>query len=290
MFEGLISIVLPAFNEGERIGCNILEVAKTLRDFAYHFEIIVVDDGSDDSTDRAVFEASAAVPEVRFVRHVQNQGKGYSLLCGARHAHGDYVVFLDSDLDLHPDQLPLFFETMSAKDADVVIGSKWHPLSNVEVPRLRRLYSKIYYAITRLLFRLPVRDTQTGIKVFKRDALRPVLGRSVCKRFAFDLEALTIINREGFRIVECPVTLTFQRLTNRISLGDVARMVVDTAAIFYRASILRYYNRKPVSVEFLDSIFAPSQEIALATFDQHSSAEETAETDANRKFVAARGL
>lgn len=238
-------------------------MVRTLQCFRYNFEIIVVDDGSADSTSQSLLIAEFPDATVRFVHYVQNRGKGHALLCGARYARGEYVVFLDADLDLHPDQLPLFFETLELKGADVVVGSKWHPLSNVATRRLRRIYSTCYYLLTRTLFRLPVRDTQVGLKLFRSEALRPVLGRALCKRFAFDLEALVIINRMGFKIAESPVTLTFQRFGNRINMRDVVRMMIDTAAIFYRASILRYYDRAEVKDEMLSSLFGDSRELTL---------------------------
>lgn len=261
MLDRLISVVVPAYNEADRIVDSVGEMVRTLQCFRYNFEIIVVDDGSADSTSQSLLIAEFPDATVRFVHYVQNRGKGHALLCGARYARGWYVVFLDADLDLHPEQLPLFFETLELQNADVAIGSKWHPLSNVDTKPIRRLYSRCYYMLTRALFRLPVRDTQVGIKVFKRQALEPVIGRSLCKRFAFDLEALVIINRLGFRIVECPVTIKFARFSSRINMRDVVRMMVDTAAIFYRASVLRYYDRADISSDTLNALFGDSQEL-----------------------------
>lgn len=261
MLDRRISVVVPAYNEAERISHNIAEMARTLQGFGYDFEIIIVDDGSVDSTSQVLLRCEFPVATIRFVHYVENRGKGHALLCGARYARGEYVVFLDADLDLHPEQLPLFFATLALKNADVVVGSKWHPLSNVNTRPLRKLYSRCYYLLTRTLFRLPVRDTQVGLKVFRREALEPVIGRALCKRFAFDLEALVIIKRMGFRIEECPVTLQFRRFGNRISVRDVLRVMVDTAAIFYRASIRRYYDKARVSPEGLAALFGDSREL-----------------------------
>jgi glycosyltransferase involved in cell wall biosynthesis len=261
MLTGLLSVVIPAYNEADRIMQNVGEVVRTLQGFAYDFEVILVDDGSSDSTSEVLLRATFPHACVRLIHYVENRGKGHALLSGARYAIGEYILFLDADLDLHPDQIPLFLEMLAIRNADVVVGSKWHPLSNVQTRLLRRMYSRAYYTITRLLFDLPVRDTQVGMKIFRRQALRAVIGRALCKRFAFDLEALVIINRLGFSIVECPITLKFVRFGSRINLRDAVKMMIDTAAIFYRASICRYYDVVDVTDARLDKMYGDSREL-----------------------------
>ncbi len=132
-----ISVVMPAYNEASHIVSNVIETAKTLADFGYDFEIIVVDDGSPDKTYLYAARLLATHPErVRVVHYDENQGKGNALMCGTSYAVGEYIVFLDADMDLHPAQLPTFFGIMEAGGADVVIGSKRHPLSRVSLPRV----------------------------------------------------------------------------------------------------------------------------------------------------------
>jgi hypothetical protein len=165
-------------------------------------------------------------------------------------------------MDLHPEQLADFFDIMENRNADAVIGSKFHPESQVDYPPTRRLYSFFYYLLVRSLFGLPVRDTQTGIKLFKRAVLDRVLPRVLVKRFAFDLELLANVHHFGYRIAEAPVTLNFQRICSRLRLPAVWNVFVDTLAIFYRMRILRYYDRvdrEPARVDFA----AGSQEIVV---------------------------
>ena len=206
--------------------------------------MIVVDDGSPDETyHEAAKLLSSQAGRVRIVQYDENQGKGNALMCGAWFARGDYVVFLDADMDLHPAQLPIFFEIMERTGADVVIGSKRHPLSKVNYPWIRRIYSAIYYAIIRLMFGLPVKDTQTGLKMFKREVLQRVFPRILVKRFAFDIEVLANAHRLGYKIVDAPVTLEFRRRFDRIKWRDIVAIMTDTLAIFYRMYILQYYDR-----------------------------------------------
>lgn len=244
MLPGKISVVMPAFNESENILRNLIEVVQTLARFEYDFEVIVVDDGSPDNTHIQAARVLTQHPElVRIVRYDKNLGKGNALICGTCYATGAYIVFLDADMDLHPSQLPVFFEIMDVTGADVVIGSKRHPASRVNYPLVRQLYSNVYYGIVRLLFGLPVKDTQTGLKLFKAEVLQAVFPRILAKRFAFDIEVLANAHRLGYRIVDAPVTLHYRRALGRIKNRDVYDIFKDTLAIFYRMYILRYYDR-----------------------------------------------
>jgi glycosyltransferase involved in cell wall biosynthesis len=240
----MLSILMPAFNEAQSIAENACETVETMHSLGMDFEIVVIDDGSMDGTHAAASNALRAWPDhVRVVRCVRNEGKGNALICGACYSRGEYVAFLDADMDLHPEQLGSFFEIMNTSGADVVIGSKFHPRSKVDYPPVRRLYSFLYYMLVRGLFGLPVRDTQTGIKLFKREVLDLVLPRVLVKRFAFDLELLANIHHFGYKIVEAPVTVNFQRVGSRLRLPAVWNVFLDTLAIFYRMRILHYYDR-----------------------------------------------
>jgi glycosyltransferase involved in cell wall biosynthesis len=243
LIEQKISVIVPAYNESSAIGANLRAIVDALSPYAPHLEIIVVDDGSRDQTWRhaaATMDRNAAT--VRILRYERNEGKGFALACGARHATGEYVVFLDADLDLHPDQIPSFFDVLFATGADAVIGSKWHPDSQVEYPSWRRILSHGYYAFVRLLFGLPLRDTQTGLKLFRTRLLERVVPRLLTKRFAFDVELLAVAHRMGFKIVEAPVRLQLMRDVPRLRWRDSWRALVDTLAIFYRIHLRRYYD------------------------------------------------
>jgi len=243
--QGKISVIMPAFNESENIIKNLKEVVATLSGLQYDYEVIVVDDGSSDGTHLHALRVAVEHPElVRIVRYDLNQGKGNALIAGFSYARGDTIVFLDADMDLHPSQLPVFFGIMSSSDADAVIGSKRHPDSRVNYPLIRQFYSFGYYSLVRILFGLPLRDTQTGLKVFRRALLDDVFPRVLAKRFAFDIELLSIAHRLGYKIKDAPVELEFQRAMGRITLRHIWVIGLDTLAIFYRLKIRRYYDSK----------------------------------------------
>jgi glycosyltransferase involved in cell wall biosynthesis len=240
-----VSVVMPAYNEAEHIVKNLLETVDAMSSAGYDFEVIVVDDGSPDKTYLEAAKLLSSHPErVRVVHYDVNQGKGNALMCGARFARGEFIAFLDADMDLHPSQLTTFFDVMEAEKADAVIGSKRHPRSKVDYPRRRRVYSSVYYGLVKLCFGLPVKDTQTGIKLFRREVLDRVFPRVLAKRFAFDIEVLANAHRMGYKIVDAPVELDFKRgVFARICAKDVLNIMRDTAAIFYRMHVLRYYDR-----------------------------------------------
>lgn len=253
----VLSILMPAYNEAHSIAENVCETVETMHALGIDFEIVVIDDGSMDGTHAAASSVLRTWPDrVRVVRCARNEGKGNALICGAAYSRGQYVAFLDADMDLHPEQLADFFAIMRAQRADAVIGSKFHPASKVEYPPVRRIYSYFYYMLVRSLFGLPVRDTQTGIKLFKREVLDRVLPRVLVKRFAFDLELLANIHHFGYRIAEAPVTLNFQRVCSRLRLPAVWNVFLDTLAIYYRMRILHYYDRPlpaPAQLDFAAS-------------------------------------
>ena len=200
----------------------------------------MVDDGSgDDTYGRA---SALATGNIKVVRYVNNNGKGHALKYGYQYAGGDLVLFLDGDLDLPPHQIVGFLERMEKGDTDIVIGSKTHPLSRVKYPVTRRFSSRAYSLLVKVLFDLHVSDTQTGIKLFRREVLDRVFPKMVVKRYAFDLELLANARRLGYRMCEVPVIVNYQ-FGSRISARDVWRIFLDTIGIFYRARIIHYYDR-----------------------------------------------
>lgn len=245
-FDGPLTVVIPAYNEAERIENTLETVFRTLSVFSDRFEIIVVDDGSDDDTRMRVRHAQSVNPHIRCVCSKQNQGKGNALKLGVLNAEREgYIAFLDADLDLHPKHIPAFYRVMQSQKADVVIGSKMHPESKLEYPESRRRISFCYFCVLKVLFGLNVHDTQTGVKLFRANKIKEVMPYILVKRYAYDIEVLALLNRNRARIVEAPIELCFQRGTawSRIRLKDVFQTGWDTLAVFYRLHILHYYDR-----------------------------------------------
>ncbi len=236
-----VSVIMPAYKKRNVITEAIGRVDKSLAGISH--EIIVVDDGSTDGTFQQALNIHAK--SVRVLRYEKNGGKGNALKYGSFFAKGKLVAFVDADLDLNPDRLPKFIEAIKNKDADIAVGSKRCPESVVDYPWYRKILSSAYYYLfARLFFGLNVKDTQVGMKVFKRRALLKVLRRILCKRYAFDMELLVNANHLGYKIIEVPVQLDYKFSGTGINLRAIWNMFVDTAAVFYRMRILRYYDRR----------------------------------------------
>ena len=238
-----ISVLMPACNEGAHIYRNIEETKKVLEALGRAYEIIVIDDGSSDNTAAEVARASDRYAHVFLKRNEENRGKGWALKSGFSAASGDLVVFLDADLDLHPRQIEQFLRIREEEGADVVIGSKRHERSVLEYPFQRKLVSTVYFYLVKLLFGLPIRDTQTGLKLFRYEVLERTFHKILVKQWAFDLELLVNAHYLGYEIVEAPVELVFQRPMGRIGLKDLFYSGLDTLAIFYRLKALKFYDR-----------------------------------------------
>jgi len=243
-----LTVIVPAFNEGNNIFNNLLEIHKTISSFAPNNEIIAVDDGSSDDTFFEIERAAKKNNSITPLRYENNLGKGGALQYGTSHSGSEgYIAFVDADLDLHPKQLASFFVIMKEQNADVVIGSKLHPDSVIHYPKSRRVFSLFYYYLINVLFNLKTKDTQTGLKLFKASVIKPLMEKVLVKRFAFDLEVLTLCRKNEYKICEAPVQLDFSRGNGfgRIKFKDIWHMFHDTLAIFYRLKILKYYDIQP---------------------------------------------
>jgi glycosyltransferase involved in cell wall biosynthesis/O-antigen/teichoic acid export membrane protein len=237
-----LSVVLPCHNVGPDLARMLSSLERELRTVE-SYELIVVSDGSTDDT-LAIAHAYES-PAVRVFEHESRSGKGSALRLGLRHARGKYIAFLDADGDIEADEINPFLTLMRLYQPDIVLGSKRHPLSEVYYPPLRRLMSWIYHKVTRVLFRVSVRDTQTGFKLIRRDVLDAVLPRLLEKRYAFDLEFLVVARSLGFtRVFEAPVRIHY-RFASHVKAGTAFGVLLDTMAIFYRRYILNTYSSSP---------------------------------------------
>ena len=239
-----ISIIMPAYNEASHIVSSIEETVKTFNEFGCSWELIVMDDGSSDDTFEKASRFSENYPgQVVVKRNPSHRGKGRAIKKAFHYLTGDYTVFLDADMDLHPFQVQTLFDIMRLDNSDIVIGSKFHPNSRVNYPLQRKIISKVYYGLVLLLFKLPCRDTQTGLKLFRTEVLRKVFPRILVAKFAFDLEILANAHHLGYKITEAPIVLNPQRQYGRIGPGSIWTTFLDTLKIWYRMFILKYYDR-----------------------------------------------
>lgn len=242
--EEILSVIMPAYNEGNHIYNNLKEVSQILSGFMRNYEIVAVNDGSADNTKSEIQRCMQEDSHIRIVSYKKNKGKGNAIKCGVLKAEGKYIAFLDSDLDLPAEQIEGYMEPLVDGRTDVVIGSKMHRDSQLEYPKIRKIISFGYYCMLRLLFHLKVKDTQTGLKVFDAVALKSIIRLVKTQGFAYDIEILVALNSRKYRIMEMPVRLVFRRGQGmgRIKMKDIIKVFRDTLAIFYRANIKKYYQ------------------------------------------------
>jgi len=241
-----LTVVVPVYNGGDDIVENVDVIRRVVAGGlpGEEVELIVVSDGSIDGTAERLLE-SRSDRDIRVIHYDRNLGKGYAVKAGALAAHGDWVALVDDDLDLDPASIPEFLDVARREQLDFAIGSKRHPGSTVQYPRSRRIASWCYQQLNHMLFRLDVRDTQVGLKVFSRSVVDEVVPLLLVKRFAFDLELLAVATALGHgRIKELPIRLEYRFSGSALRSSAVVRALWDTAAIFYRLRILRTYQRK----------------------------------------------
>src|SRR5258708_8490922 len=158
-------------------------------------------------------------------------------------AEGNLISFLDAGMGISPKGIMMLMSHMEWYNADIIVGSKRHPVSRVNYPVLRHILSIGYHVGVKILFDLPITDTQSGLKIFKRNVIEKILPRLLVKRYAMDIEMLAVAKYLGFsRIYEAPIEVKFDTKNSSIKWTTIFKMFWDTAAVFYRLKILHYYN------------------------------------------------
>ncbi len=242
-----LSIIVPAYKEEKTIVPTLLGIDAVLATLNIQYEIICVVDGRVDFT----YEKASKIKNahLRVLSYDKNLGKGNAVRFGMEQAKGEIVGFVDAN-GINPRSIPMLLQHFNWYKADIIVGSKRHPVSKVHYPWLRRVLSWGYQMLIRVLFDLEIRDTQVGAKLFKRAVVTKVLPLLLVKDFAFDIELLAVANRMGFKnIYESPIELesSANKDTSTIfSNGFIrtsARMFWDTLAVFYRLKIKHYYDK-----------------------------------------------
>lgn len=233
-----LSFVMPAHNEGDSIVGALSSLDHALRTSQLRYEVVVVDDGSVDRTRVNAIKYANQNGHVRVIGYKSNVGKGYAVRNGFMSATGDAVVFVDSDLEIGLEQISSYVEAL--KHGDIVIASKWHPDSVVDIPLIRKFLGLGFHVLVRLLTGVKPRDTQAGLKALRKSAFKDIVPGLVVKRYAFDVELLVLANLYGLRVVEMPVNIKMESL---FSFGEGWRMFLDLLGIAYRLRVRRWYQR-----------------------------------------------
>jgi len=219
-------VVIPAFNEAGRLPRTLGRLADYLRAFGRAHEVLVVDDGSSDATAEKARAAGATV-----LRDEKNRGKGHAVRRGMLEARGQRRLMTDADLSTPIEELERFLEMMD-RGFDVVIGSRALPGANIEVhqPWFRENMGRLYNLFVRALAVPGLRDTQCGFKLWSAAAARDAFAPARLDGFSFDVEALYLARKRGYRIAEVPVTWRNDAAT-RVGLGTGSAAFPDLLRI-----------------------------------------------------------
>jgi dolichol-phosphate mannosyltransferase len=244
-----LSFIIPAYNEENFIDATLRKLDSVFQKCNLPYEIIVVDDGSQDKTLTNALKYAKNNGHVRVLSYPKNMGKGYAVKTGFLNAAGNIVFFTDSDLEIDLCTLSKYLEVL--KTADIVIASKSHPGSVVSVPFFRKVLSYSFNILVRLLTGLSLRDTQCGLKAMRKDAFVNIFPRLAVKRYAFDVELLVAAHVFGLKIVELPVKINSNA---PFEIKNMFKMFIDLLGVAYRLRIHpqqqsgKKYDNKCVSV------------------------------------------
>ena len=240
------SLIIPAYNESERIIATLDRVLAYVAEQGWNAEIVVVNDGSRDDTADIVRRYSAQHPHVRLVENPGNRGKGYAVRNGMMNAAADVLLFSDADLSAPIEEAPKLFAAIAA-GADVAIGSRWlrPELQSERQPLHRQLFGRIYNLLLRILLGLKFADTQCGFKAFTRASAAAIFPRMRIDRWGFDPELLFLAKKTGQRIVEVPVRWAHDERSKINPVRDGIRMFGEICRIRWAWMTGKYSEAKP---------------------------------------------
>jgi dolichol-phosphate mannosyltransferase len=236
-----VSFVIPAYNEEVFIEDTLGALDDVIKDNCVQYEIVVVDDGSQDKTYHKASSYSKRNGHVKVISYPKNAGKGYAIKTGFMQATGDIVVFVDGDMEIDLNTISQYVDAL--ENADIAIATKWHPKSQIKMATSRKLMSRTFNVLYRILIGQNLKDTQVGLKAMRKEAFDNIFPRLAVKRYAFDVELLAVANLYGLRIVEMPVKLDVK---SSFKTTDVWRMFLDLLGIAYRLRVTRWYQRQTV--------------------------------------------
>jgi dolichyl-phosphate beta-glucosyltransferase len=222
-----LSIVIPAYNEEDRLRDSLVQIADYLSRQPYTYDAIVSDDGSKDTTVNLAESFASDHPWLRTIQHPDNHGKGMAVRRGMLEASGDYILMCDADLATPIEELDGFWRHIE-EGADIVIASR--PLRGSHLVRRQPIYREMAGRMLNLLVRMAavpgIRDTQCGFKLFRGDVAHRLFSMSVREGWDFDIEILYLARRLGYRIVEVPVHWYHREGSKVNFLRDGIRMVI----------------------------------------------------------------
>lgn len=239
----LTSLIFPVSDE-KHVFDDIKRIEQEFDKRNKNIEIIAIFDESQ-SADVSKIEIGR-LPKVKVIFYpLRRFGKGFALCYGFNQSKGDRIFFWEGNFSISSEQMFVFLNLMSLLSADIVVGSKRHPLSYVYYSPFRKFVSKIYQIFVLALFGFSITDTQFGFKLYRRDVLEKIIPKLIIKNWTFDLELLVLAHNLGYkRIVEAPIELKKHFTNKQLTTSIALNVLRDTLAIFYRKHIIKYYEQE----------------------------------------------
>ena len=250
--EPRYSIVIPAYNEAARLGATLEKVLAYIHAQNWNAEVLVVNDGSRDSTAEIVRSFAARDSALRLVENPGNRGKGYSVRNGMLHARGTLILFSDADLSSPIEEAPKLFSAIDA-GADVAIGSRWlrAETQTQRQPLHRQIVGRIFNLLLRITLGLQFKDTQCGFKAFRQSAARTIFPLQKIERWGFDPEILFLARKFHFRVEEVPVVWGHSGGARINPFTDGFRMFLEMLRIRWYSLTGKYDHREAVTAAAL---------------------------------------
>ncbi len=239
-----LEVIMPAYKKSGTIFETVVRLQSVLYEAGIDFKIHIVVDGPDELTVSALKPLENS--QIRVSVCPVNRGKGSALRLGVSQSVSKYLAFLDADLDIHPESIIVGLRCLENSGSNGLVcayGSKFSNGSTVTYPILRRLASRIYRLLVRVLFRLDVEDSQTGLKVFEAKAIHEIIDQSAEQRFLFDLEIFSLLSKKGYFFVPIPVALDYQ-YSSTIGVSAICSMIVGTVRLAWRMKNQASWSRK----------------------------------------------
>ncbi len=242
------SIIIPAYNEQDRLGATLEKVLAYAAAQRWRSEVLVVNDGSRDATADVAREFARRNSSVRLIENPGNRGKGYSVRNGALNASGDIVLFTDADLSTPIEEVGKLFAAI-AGGADVAIGSRWlkSELQTERQPVYRQIVGRAFNLVLWAILRINYKDTQCGFKAFSGRAARTLFSLQKIDRWGFDPELLLLARKMGMKVAEVPVEWAHDHRSKIRVFRDGFRMLADLLAVRWYQITGRYTLARSVA-------------------------------------------
>jgi dolichyl-phosphate beta-glucosyltransferase len=239
MKSSSISIIIPGFNEKKRIEKTLRLLDQFCREHFQMYEIICVDDGSYDQTEKIVKNISKELNRIIILRYTKNMGKGYAIRYGMAHAKGEFIFFTDADLPYNPMFFCQAMDLFKQKQCDIVVGNRHLRQSRNEanLSQKRKWASHTFSQLVRRLLKISVTDTQCGIKGFSRSCVQKLIQKSFINGYAFDVEIFVLSRSYQWYIESLPVTLVNNQMSKIRLRCDVFKMIWELFQIFSKTCI-----------------------------------------------------